>query len=130
MPILKKRDTHCIWFSHLPPFMAAKLARLNPDKEVVVTINGIETQWFRMRNGADGRETKGIRVGPGRSKEIWERIPLRSSFEATLEDNSGSGGPEQKWDVEVGTVTAPANCDWLSVPYVKHLGSKGRWASF
>ena len=49
-----------------------------------------------MRNGSDGRETKGIRVGPGTSKEIWEQIPLGGTFEATLVDDDGPQGQERK----------------------------------
>jgi len=76
--------------------MAARIDRLRQNEKIELIIKGTRTTWFRMRNGSDGRETKGIRVGPGRSKEIWEQIPLGATFEAILVDDSGPEGPERK----------------------------------
>ncbi len=96
MPTSTKRDTHCIWFSHLPASMATRLASLRPDEGITLVINRTETRWFRMRDGADGRKTKGIRVAPGISRDVWERIPLRSSFEMTFGDDNGPDEPEER----------------------------------
>jgi len=110
--------------------MTAKLARLGENEEVRLIINGTKTQWFRMRNGADDRETKGIRVGPGRSKEIWEQIPLRSTFEATLEDNSGPEGPEQKRDPQVTVITRKGAATGLTPAMSRRLNRKARGSLF
>ena len=96
MPTSTKRDTHCIWFSHLPASMATRLASLRPDEGITLVINQTETRWFRIRDGADGRKTKGIRVAPGISRDVWERIPLRSSFEMTFGDDNGPDEPEER----------------------------------
>ena len=103
MPTLTKRDTHTIWSSHLPAVMAARIDRLRQNEKIELIINGTRTTWYRMRNGSDGRETKGIRVGPGRSKEIWERIPLEPLSKRLwrtiadlwdLRDRSGKAAPK------------------------------------
>jgi hypothetical protein len=115
MPTLTKRDTHCIWFSHLPIFMSTILARLSPDEEITLIINGKETCWLRMRDGSDGRETKGIRIGPGMSKEIWEEIPLRSSFEVTFCDNRSPDDPDGSRNEKERYVVAIKNAKAVGV---------------
>ncbi|MFZ2068678.1 MAG: hypothetical protein WAV27_22125 [Xanthobacteraceae bacterium] len=67
-----------IWASQIEGAKALKerILSLSPGDLIELEIDGIVGQWEKMRNGKDGRATKGIKpVGP--MKEVWKRLQTR-----------------------------------------------------
>jgi hypothetical protein len=83
----EKRDTHAIWFRHLPEPLAGPLAALQPNGTVSLLINGSLTTWARMRSSSAGT-TPGIKITGGRP--TWERITRGETFTLTLGDGAAS----------------------------------------
>jgi hypothetical protein len=77
---IPKRDTHAIWFKHLPAELIGNLELLDSNESVELVINGRPTGWARMRRSPRG-PTPGIRIETGR--QAWERIQRGEAF--TLE---------------------------------------------
>jgi len=62
---------HAIWFKHLPNRQILdRLSALEPEAEVTLEVDGVSGAWQRMKRGADGRPTDGIRP-VGEMKAIW-----------------------------------------------------------
>lgn len=69
-PAIKIQD-HVIWFKHLrSPALVERLNNLEPDQELTLETDGVVGRWQRMKTGADGRGTPGIRP-VGTMKSIW-----------------------------------------------------------
>lgn len=67
-----------IWAKQIEGAKALKerILSLSPGELIELEIDGIVGQWEKMRNGKDGRTTKGIKpVGP--MKEVWKRFQAR-----------------------------------------------------
>jgi len=67
-----------IWAKQIEGAKALKerILSLSPGELIELEIDGIVGQWEKMRNGKDGRATKGIKpVGP--MKEVWKRFQAR-----------------------------------------------------
>ena len=53
-----------------------RILSLAPGEVIELEVDGIVGRWERMRNGTDGRPTKGIKpIGP--MKEVWTRLQAR-----------------------------------------------------
>jgi hypothetical protein len=53
-----------------------RILSLAPGEVIELEVDGIVGRWERMRNGTDGRPTKGIKpIGP--MKEVWTRLQSR-----------------------------------------------------
>ena len=53
-----------------------RILSLAPGEVIELEVDGIVGRWERMRNGTDGRPTKGIKpIGP--MKEVWKRLQSR-----------------------------------------------------
>ena len=79
---------HAIWFKHLPSrSIVDRLSALEPEAEVTLEVDGVSGKWRRMKRGADGRSTVGIRpVGvmeafwqvwfrTRKGKQVTQRVP-------------------------------------------------------
>jgi hypothetical protein len=67
-----------IWAKQIEGGKALKdrILSLSPGEIIELEVDGIVGRWEKMRNGGDGRPTKGIKpVGP--MKEIWKRFQSR-----------------------------------------------------
>lgn len=60
-----------IWFKHVHATdLLARLEKLAPDDEIVLSVDRVVGRWRRMKTGKDGRQVHAIRpVGP--MKEVW-----------------------------------------------------------
>lgn len=64
-------EDHAIWFKHLPSRdLHQRLSALEPEAEVTMEVDGVTGKWKRMKRGADGRPTDGIRP-VGEMKTVW-----------------------------------------------------------
>jgi hypothetical protein len=64
-------EDHSIWFKHVDSReVLERLAALEPEAEVTVELDGVTGRWQRMKRGADGRPTDGIKP-VGEMKAIW-----------------------------------------------------------
>jgi hypothetical protein len=67
-----------MWASQIEGGKALKdrILSLAPGEVIELEVDGIVGRWERMRNGTDGRPTKGIKpIGP--MKEVWKRLQSR-----------------------------------------------------
>ena len=60
-----------LWFKNIHSAeLRSQLERLDPEHEVTLVADGVPGPWQRMKAGADGRPTPGIKpVGP--MKKVW-----------------------------------------------------------
>lgn len=77
MAYVEIRDD-AMWATQIEGGKALKdrVLSLAPGEIIELEVDGIVGRWERMRNGKDGRPTKGIKpVGP--MKEVWKRLQAR-----------------------------------------------------
>ncbi len=110
---LIKRDV-CIWFKHLSPEMRALLSGVGESGQITLWLNGVETVWVRMRNGA-GRPTPGMRIVQG--TEMWRAIPLSAEF-SLAPRGSAAVTPRRVESAEAQTPFAPK---FVAAPGVRTL---------
>lgn len=70
-----KITDNSIWAKQIEGAEALKnrILSLSPGELIELEIKGIVGQWEKMRDGKDGRATKGLKpVGP--MKEVWKRF--------------------------------------------------------
>jgi hypothetical protein len=66
------RDS-AIWFKHLSdPNLQARLEGLDSEALLDLEVDGVVGQWQRMKDGADGRPTFGLRP-VGAMRQVWAR---------------------------------------------------------
>src|SRR5665213_1768013 len=95
-----KRDTHAIWFKHLPRELSKQFEELEPNDTVELIINGHNTTWARMRSSSRG-PTLGMRLGKGRT--FWEIILMGETFtiEFAVAGAGNSSEPRERTEVPV-----------------------------
>lgn len=97
-----------IWFKHVhAKDLLAKLQSLEPEDEILLSVDQVIGRWRRMRTGKDGRPVHAIRpVGPMR--EVWndwyksrkgDRVDVHA---VTLADDflSATAGLMSEWSSE------------------------------
>jgi len=70
MSTMVKRDTHAIWFKHLPGQLSRQFESLEPDQTVDLIVNGQTTTWARMKQSPNG-PMRGQRM----SDNCWPYAP-------------------------------------------------------
>lgn len=73
MPTAPIRD-NAVWFKHIEgdPHFVRYLESLESEAVLELEVDGVVGTWQRMRDGRDGRRTKGIRP-VSTMKRIWDR---------------------------------------------------------
>jgi len=62
---------HAIWFKDIgEPGLLNRLSSMAPDETITLEVDKVVGHWLRMKNGADGRPTFGIRPN-AEMKTIW-----------------------------------------------------------
>jgi len=66
---------YVIWTKHIhdDSALADRLARLGEGQTVELRIDGVVGAWLKMRNGADGRPTPGLKP-LGRTQTFWNEL--------------------------------------------------------
>lgn len=77
MGYLQIRDDS-IWVKHIDGDKALRdrLTSLRPGETIELDVGGIVGSWEKMRDGADGRPTSGIKPA-GPMREVWKRMQAR-----------------------------------------------------
>ena len=60
-----------IWSKHLSDQLRSKVNDLEPGERILLEVDGITGWWERMKNGADGRPTFGIKP-VNAMKDVWQ----------------------------------------------------------
>lgn len=72
-----KRDTHAIWFKHVPAELSRQFKRLESNQTIDLAINDQMATWARMKE-SPVRPTRGPRLEDGRP--VWECIRMGDTF--------------------------------------------------
>ena len=64
---------HAIWFKDISePALLSRLRSMNPGETITLEVDKVVGHWLRMKNGADGRPTYGIKPG-AEMKMVWNK---------------------------------------------------------
>ncbi|WP_375463870.1 hypothetical protein [uncultured Methylobacterium sp.] len=83
-----------LWAAHIEgdPDLASSIRSLPSDDVIVLRIEGKPVRFRKMRDGADGRPTDGVR--PEReSSEFWQHLQTRRGAMVTVEPETGRVDP-------------------------------------
>ena len=91
--LIEIRD-NVIWARHLErdPSLHDEIVALGENETVRLRVDGIVGTWAKMRSGADGRPTLGIRP-VGAMASVWARLQKRRGEKVLLERPSDTPGP-------------------------------------
>ncbi|HEX4180194.1 MAG TPA: hypothetical protein VHY32_05340 [Caulobacteraceae bacterium] len=66
---------YVIWTKHIhdDAVLAERLARLGEGETVELWVDGVRGTWLKMKNGADGRPTQGLKP-VGRMRTFWSEL--------------------------------------------------------
>lgn len=86
MTYLTVRD-NAVWAKHIEgdPHAVERILRLPQDSAVTLLIEGKAVRFRKMRDGADGRPTPGLRPADTVSKEFWDAMQHRRGERVAVE---------------------------------------------
>lgn len=75
-----------IWARHLKPNrkLYDKVVNLPADAEIRLAVDGIVGKWAKMKRGADGRPTQGIKP-IGAMATVWKRLQVRRGEKVSID---------------------------------------------
>jgi hypothetical protein len=76
-----------IWAKHLKgnPALYRRIAEMKDDQVIKLQVDGIVGDWARMKTGADGRPTLGIKP-VGAMAAVWARLQDRRGEKVTIDE--------------------------------------------
>jgi hypothetical protein len=86
---------NAIWAKHIEgdPAVVDHILALPQNAAVVLLIEGTPVRFAKMRDGADGRPTPGLRPADSEAKRFWDAMQQRRGEQVSvfLSDADGSG---------------------------------------
>ena len=83
-----------VWASHIEgdPELAATIRGLSPDDILVLRIEGRPVRFRKMRDGATGRPTDGVKPDPSEAP-FWRQLQTRRGAMITVEPEPAKADP-------------------------------------
>jgi hypothetical protein len=93
---------NALWSKHVEddPRLVSRIHGLPQNAPIVLLIDGVPVRFAKMRDGADGRPTPGLRPADAEAKRFWDALQHRrgEAIHVTL--------PDQPNDLHLASIAA------------------------